>query len=212
MKTARTRKKAAYKPTAPKAPRKRGRKPQFGPESIDCIRRQERALTLRAFGMTWAAIADSLWPLDAEGEPVPGAKALYNSYQGAQSGYLRAIEGPRDEMAKQVLAEMMERNRLSLAGLMPKVMAGDTFALKALRDLHAELSTFFAIKVPDKLALTTPDGQKAAPIVDRDAALQQVMDGIARIAKRSREGGSALNALDGGVAGAKVPVEGVGPT
>ena len=168
------------------APKHRGvcKAPEH-PDSVEHARKCAYAVRLYyIYKNTWSEVAATLWPIGEDGEPVEGAKPMWNSgvaaCQSTKRYQRRIVDDVRDDLLGFVVANSMQR-QAAMAGAIER---GDLFTIQQHRAEDEFLVKVFGAGAPKKIAMTTPDGSAAMPVV---AAVGLGLSGILQAAKQHEQ-------------------------
>lgn len=170
------------------APKHRGvcKAPEH-PDSVEHARKCAYAVRLYyIYKNTWSEVAATLWPIGEDGEPVKGAKPMWNSgvsaCQSTKRYQRRIVDDVRDDLLGFVVANSMQR-QAAMAGAIER---GDLFTIQQHRAEDEFLVKVFGAGAPKKIALTSPDGEKPyeSPSV---IALESITSKLALLAARREE-------------------------
>lgn len=159
---------AAPKKRRGRAPKKRGAvKPDEHPDSVDHARKCGHAVQLKyLYEMSWEEVAATPWPINPDGDPEPDAVPMWNSGNSARKAVTAFqqmhLAQNREDVLQKVLSQIMLRQQ----ALAPAVSRGDMFAIQQHRADSELLMKATGGYAPTKVALTTPDGKDAVPLVE----------------------------------------------
>ena len=178
----------------PRTVRKKQPGPGFAdenhPDTIDYRRMCEHAWIMRHRDNTpYWEIASTLWPLDENGEPAPGAQPMWNSADAAMMAIRRHDDRRKGEVDEGTRSEIRSVHEATMAALMPKLLAGDLFTISVAQRQMEFWARYTGAMAPTKIAPTTPDGSEAAPLVDLGAGLSGLLARARAEAAASSDGG-----------------------
>jgi hypothetical protein len=140
---------------------KRRRQLKTDAKSIADHQKACEAVTYRAMGYSYEQIAEQLG---------------YSSPSSARNAVVRILQLRADQRIDEILPVLQERLEMITMGAAQAAMQGDNFAAKTILDAHDRYMKMFGLEKPTKVALTTPDGTEATPVVSMtwNDILQQV--------------------------------------
>lgn len=142
---------------------------ELDPETIEHLEKCEYAVSLH-FGHAsrqWPfwRIAQLLWPIGEDGNPVDGAKPMWPNQSAARHAVIRYMERRRKERlddAQEVFDSRADERR---SFLLPAAQRGDAVAIQQLREEDLFEARRKGAMAPTKIAPTTPDGKDAVPLL-----------------------------------------------
>lgn len=161
------------------------------PDTLDYRRMCEHAWIMRHRDNTpYWEIAATLWPLDENGVPEPGALPMWNSADAALMAIKRHDDRRKSEVDEETRAEIRAVHEATLAVLIPKVLTGDLWSIQTLQREMEFWARYTGAMAPQKIAPTTPDGTQPLPAV-------VLGEGLSGMLARARAAAAASTADQG---------------
>lgn len=119
--------------------RRAGNQPANAQTDMNAAQRAADAFRLRAEGLSFEEIADRLGYHKADGLPHRGA---------AYKAYRRALAAIPREAVEEMRANILEQQRIAFVGLLNAIKRGDTFAIRAMTEIHDRQAKLFGLDTP----------------------------------------------------------------